>query len=147
MKITSNNYKNYLLKKLLKSNKVLIFCGYPLCNDSSKLELEQDLKKNGSTFYLLKNRITNVFIEKTIFSLLSKTICGTVAVVGVDKSDSFDYITKKFPVFALKISNKLYVPKQASGLHSYNYLTKIKSLNNNLLALTKKISININKIK
>lgn len=147
MKITTNIYKRHRFKNVLKSNKFLILCNFPLLNNAQWLKVEQTLKKKKCSFYRLDNSLAKVFLQKTTFYNLNSILSGNVLIIKTKNISHVDFIRKKFPIYVVKALDKLYTFNQLSNINNYNLIKNTKYFNNNLNILSKKLSISLNKIK
>ena len=147
MKITINIYKRHRLKEVLKSKKFLILCNYPLLDNAQWLAVEQILKEKKCSFYRLDNSLTKVFLQKTAFYHLNSILSGNILIIETKTISNVDFIKKKFPIYVVKVLDKLYTFNQLSDVNSYNLAENTKYLNHNLNILSKKLSISLNKIK
>ena len=146
MKTNTKEYDNYLVKSILNSKEVVLFCNYSLRDKSNWLKLEQLLKKNDCSFYRVKNTIFKNKIKNNIFFNLGSLMNGPVLILKLNSVKNFSNIKKTFPSSVLKLSDKLYVFKQFSDLNKLEILFNLSKLNNNFKAMSKKFSLSLVKI-
>ena len=147
MRLNTKEYQKYLITNLLNSNKVTLVCNYPFKKQADWIKIEQLLKKNECTFTRIKNKMFIKNINQTLFFNLKNAISGTVLFVQLNDLESFDLIRTNFPIYFLKASNKFYNFKQVSKLNRLDYKSNLRSLNSNLIFISKKLSITLSKVK
>ena len=147
MRLNTKEYQKYLITNLLNSNKVTLVCNYPFKKQADWIKIEQLLKKNECTFTRIKNKMFIKNINQTLFFNLKNAISGTVLFVQLNDLESFDLIRTNFPIYFLKASNKFYNFKQVSKLNRLDYKSNLRSLNSNLIFISKKLSITLLKVK
>ena len=147
MQINSKNYNKYLAKELLNSKKVILLCNFPLKNNERWLRTEQLLKENNCSFFRIKNKILMKNLNDNLFFNLNGMINGPILFLKLNDIKSFLTLKKIFPIYLLKISNKLYVFEQISKIKTLDFKSNAGLFNNNLTSITKKISVLLLKAK
>ena len=137
VKIKNNlkNFKHYQIKKILKSEQLVLFFHSTDLNKINGLKIKQKFYKNNLICKKIHNNVTRLVFKHSKLKHFDVFIQGSLCTVYPKKGYDFNLkhitkLNKSMSVLGLKLNQKIYSQNQLNSISTLNY-------NNNIKILTK----------